>query len=257
MSEDAVLFEQKDKVGIITINRPKANQLSHEVFDGIRKILDLLEPSNDIRVLIITGAGDRIFCAGADLSSGFGDFNSVDFLKRGQDMWNKIEDYSKPIICAMNGHALGGGLELAMACHFRVMKKGGKIGLTETNLGIIPGYGGTLRLPRLVGRAKALEMMLLGKRVEADEALEIGLVNQICEEGETLDVALEFANLLAGRPPLSVKAILKIMAMAGSVSTDQHLKVEREELAKLFNTKDMLEGMTAFAQKREPNFTGE
>ena len=254
---DVILFEQKGPVGIITINKPKANQLSHEVFEGIRRQIDVIEMDRDVRAVVITGSGDRIFSAGADLSSGFGDFGPVDFLKRGQDVWNKVEDCAKPVIAALNGHALGGGCELAIACHFRFLKKGARIGLTETNLGIMPGYGGSLRLPRLVGRSKALEIMLLGRQVEAEEALEIGLVDRLCEEGKVLDESIAFAEQLAKRPPLSVKAILKTVSMSLSMSPEQHLKVEREELAHLFTTKDMMEGMTAFAQKREPEFKGE
>jgi len=254
---DAILFEQKGAVGIVTINKPKANQLSHEVFEGMRKQIDAIEMNREVKAVVITGSGDRIFSAGADLSSGFGDFGPVDFLKRGQDVWNKVEDCAKPVIAALNGHALGGGCELAIACHFRFLKKGARIGLTETNLGIMPGYGGSLRLPRLVGRSKALEIMLLGRQVEADEALAIGLVDRICDEGKVLEEAIAFAGELAKRPPLSVKAILKLVSASPGLSPDQHLKVEREELGRLFTTKDMMEGMTAFAQKREPEFKGE
>jgi len=254
---DAILFEQVENVGIITINKPKANQLSHEVFEGIRRLLDSSELDKTIKALIITGSGEKIFCAGADLSSGFGDLGPVDFLKRGQDVWNKIEDYSKPVIAALNGHALGGGCELAIACHFRIMKKGARIGLTETNLGIMPGYGGTLRLQRLIGRSKALECMLLGKQFESDEAAELGLVNRLSEEGKVLEDAMALAGELSGRPPLAMKALLKIYSNCYSMSPDQHLKVEREELVKLFSTKDMMEGMTAFATKRKPEFKGE
>ncbi len=254
---DAILFEQKGSVAIITINRPKANQLSHEVFEQMRKQLDMIELNKEIRAVIITGSGDKIFSAGADLTQGFGDFGPVDFLKRGQDVWNKVEDLGKPVIAALNGHALGGGCELAIACHFRFIKKGARIGLTETNLGIMPGYGGSLRLPRLVGRSKALEIMLLGRQVEAEEALAIGLVDRICEEGELMDEALEFAEKLSKRPPIAVRSILKLVSMSPGISPEQHLKIEREELAKLFTTKDMMEGMTAFAQKREPAFKGE
>jgi len=254
---DVILFEQKGAVAIITINKPKANQLSHEVFEGMRKQIDIIEMTRDIKAVVITGSGDKIFSAGADLSSGFGDFGPVDFLKRWQDVWNKVEDCAKPVIAALNGHALGGGCELAMACHFRFLKKGARIGLTETNLGIMPGYGGSLRLPRLVGRSKALEIMLLGRQVEADEALAIGLVDRLCDEGKVLDEAIEFAEKLAKRPPIAVKAILKLTSMSPSISPEQHLKIEREELGRLFTTKDMMEGMTAFAQKREPEFKGE
>ncbi len=254
---DAIIFEQKGPVAILTINRPKANQLSHDVFEQMRTHLDMIELNKEIRAVIITGSGDKIFSAGADLTQGFGNFGPVDFLKRGQDVWNKVEDMGKPVIAALNGHALGGGCELAIACHFRFIKKGARIGLTETNLGIMPGYGGSLRLPRLVGRSKALEIMLLGRQVEAEEALEIGLVDRMCEEGKLMDDALEFAQKLSKRPPIAVKSILKLVSQSPSISPEQHLKIEREELAKLFTTKDMMEGMTAFAQKREPEFKGE
>ncbi|MBN2158499.1 MAG: enoyl-CoA hydratase/isomerase family protein [Spirochaetes bacterium] len=254
---DAVLKEQKDRVAILSINKPKMNQLSHEVFETMRKHLDVIETDKNTMAVIITGAGEKAFSAGADLSSGFGDFNAVDFLKRGQDVWNKVEYFSKPVIAAINGHALGGGCELAMACHYRFMKKGARIGLTETNLGIMPGYGGSLRLPRLVGKSKALEMMWFGMQCEADEALAIGLVDRISEDGKLIDDALEFANRIAKRPPLSIAAITKLVNISPSITPDLHLKIEREELGRLFTTKDMQEGMTAFFSKREPVFKGE
>lgn len=256
MSED-IFFEKDDGVGVLTINRPKANQLSQGVLEGLEATLDACKTDNLIRALIITNAGDRIFCAGADLSSGFGQLSLLDYLKRGQDLNNAIESMPIPVIAAMNGHAFGGGLEMAMACHFRLLKKGSRVGLTETNLGIMPGYGGTLRLPRLVGNARALEFMLLGKQIEADEALNTGLVHRICEDGAVFGDALEFARQLATRPPLAVRQILKVMAQKADLSPEQHLKVERESLAELFNSKDMIEGMTAFAQKRQPVFKGE
>jgi enoyl-CoA hydratase/carnithine racemase len=253
---DVVLKEQKDRVAILTIDKPKINQLSAEVFETMRKHLDVVEADKTILAVIITGAGEKAFSAGADLSAGFGDFSAVDFLKRGQDVWNKVEYFPKPVIAAINGHALGGGCELAMACHYRFMKKGARIGLTETNLGIMPGYGGSLRLPRIVGKSKALEMMWFGKQCEAEEALAIGLVDRI-SEGNVVDDALEFANKIATRPPLSITAITKLVNISHSISQEMHLKIEREELGRLFTTKDMQEGMTAFFQKREPKFKGE
>lgn len=256
MAEE-VLYEQAEGIGLATLNKPKANQLSHGVFEGLRKILNAASADKNVRVLVLTNSGDKIFSAGADLTSGFGDLGPLDFLKRGQDLNDKIEAMPIPIIAAMNGHAFGGGLEMAMACHFRILKKSARVGLTETNLGIIPGYGGTLRLQRLVGRAKALEMMLLGLQIDADEALRIGLVNQVCEDDEVLSKSLELARKLVERPPLSVRRVLKIMSMSQSISPEQHLKIEREALVELFSTKDMIEGMTAFAQKRSPVFKGE
>ncbi len=255
MSE-SVLFEKRGEVGIISINRPKANQLSEPVFQEMRKILDANEQGYDVRALIITGTGNTAFCAGADLAGGYGDFSPVDFLKRGQDLWNKIEDFPKPVIAAINGPALGGGCELALACHFRFIKKGARIGLTETNLGIIPGYGGTLRLPRLIGRSKALEYMILGKQFDAEQALSLGIADRLCEDEKLIEDALAFANELITRPPLAVRALLKIVSAGHGLSPERHLKMEREELAELFGTEDMKEGVTAFIEKRKPSFRG-
>jgi len=252
----AVLFEKKGAAGIITINRPKANQLSLEVRDGFISSLDQCENDSEIRVVIITGSGEKIFCSGADLAGGFGGDEAVEFLRKWQELYNRIEGFSKPVVAAMNGHAFGGGCELAMTCHMRIMKSGARIGLTETNLGIMPGYGGTMRLPRLIGHAKALEYILLGKEIEAAAALELGLVNMI-SEGDVLADALALAEKLAARPPLAVKAILKIFASRQCLSTDEYLKIERESLAALFATKDTAEGITAFMQKRPPVFIGE
>jgi enoyl-CoA hydratase/carnithine racemase len=253
---EAVTKEIRDRVAILSIDKPKMNQLSGEVFDAMRKHLDAIEADKEIRCVIITGAGEKAFSAGADLAAGFGDFSAVDFLKRGQDVWNKVEYFSKPVIAAINGHALGGGCELAMACHIRFMKKGGRIGLTETNLGIMPGYGGSLRLPRLIGKSKAMEMIFLGKQCEADEALAIGLVDHITE-GNVVDDALELANKIAKRAPLAVAAVTKLCNISPIITAEMHLKIEREDLGRLFSSKDAQEGIGAFFEKREANFKGE
>lgn len=253
---DAVTLEVRGRVAILAIDKPKMNQLSGEVFETMRKQLDVVEADKNVLAVIITGTGEKAFSAGADLASGFGDFSKVDFLKRGQDVWNKVEYFSKPVIAAINGHALGGGCELAMACHIRFMKKGATIGLTETNLGIMAGYGGSLRLPRLVGKAKALEMMFLGKKIGAEEALAIGLVDHM-SEGNVLDDALELANQIAKRPPLAITALTKLCNISQNITPDMHLKIEREELGRLFVSKDAAEGISAFFGKKEPNFTGE
>lgn len=253
----AVLFEQKGETGIATINRPKANQLSHEVFEDFARILDSTESDPSLRALVITGSGSKIFSAGADLSEGFGNFTPVEFLKRGQDLFNRIESFQKPVIAAINGHAFGGGCELALACHIRFIKNGARIGLTETSLGIIPGYGGTMRLPRLIGWTKALEYILMGREIEAERAYELGLVNRVCKESDLMSEALETASALSERPPLAIKAILKIMNTSFHSGPEEHLLVERSELAALFSTKDAAEGITAFIQKRKPKFRGE
>ena len=253
---EAVTKEIRNGVAILAIDKPKMNQLSGEVFESMRKNLDAVEADKAVRCVIITGAGEKAFSAGADLASGFGDFSAVDFLKRGQDVWNKVEYFPKPVIAAINGHALGGGCELAMACHIRFMKKGARIGLTETNLGIMPGYGGSLRLPRLVGKAKALEMIYLGKQCEADEAIAIGLVDHVTG-GNVVDAALELAHKIVKRAPLAVAAVTRLCNISPLISAEMHLKIEREELGKLFSSKDAQEGIGAFFEKREANFKGE
>lgn len=254
---DKIITEIKENIGIITLNKPKANQLDNEMVEELVRALKNFELNTKIRVIIITGYGEKFFCAGADLSAGFGGMPAVDYLKKCQDMCNTISKSPIPVIAALNGHATGGGCEIAISCHFRIMEKDAYMGLTETNLGIIPGFSGTMRLPRLIGHAKAVEYILLAEKITAEEALEIGLINRICPEGKALDRAMKFARDLAERPPLAVKAILNIMEHSHNVSTEEHLKIEREELARLFTTLDCAEGMKAFAEKRKPVFKGE
>ena len=254
---DPVLYQRQEQIGLITLNKPKANQLSNEVFEYMDAILDRIVKEDGLRAVVITGAGDKIFSAGADLSGGFGDYTPLEFLKRGQETWTRIENLGLPVVAAMNGHAFGGGLELAMACHFRILNQESRIGLTETNLGIIPGYGGTLRLPRYVGKPRAIEMMAFGEQVPAEKAYEMGLVNRLCDKAQVLEESLEFARQLAARPPLAIRALLSLMAESQDLSMDQHLEKERASLVNLFETKDMMEGMTAFMQKRQPEFKGE
>lgn len=251
MSEP-VKFEKIDTVGIITIDNTKANLLNAAVLEKMRVILDMISINKDIRAVVLTGAGEKIFSGGADLTSGFGDLSPVDFMKRGQDLNNKIDFFNMPVIAALNGHTVGGGCELAMACHFRFMKRGAKIGLPESNIGITPGYGGSLRMLHLVGRSRSLEYIILGKKIDADEALRVGLVDRVCDDPMT--EAIAFARELCARPRHTVKAILKIVSMSPHVSMDEHQRIEREEIAKLIGTPDMIEGLKAFAEKRTPEF---
>ncbi len=251
MSE-LVKYEKIDSVAVLTIDNPKANLLNAAVFEKMRMILDLISINNDIRAVVLTGAGEKIFSGGADLSSGFGDLSPVDFMKRGQDVHNKIDFFDRPVIAALNGHAVGGGCEMAMACHFRFLKKGAMIGLPESNIGITPGYGGSLRMLHLLGRSRCLEYIILGKKLDAPEALRVGLVDRICDD--PVAEAVEFAKELSERPRQTVKAILKIVSSSPHVSADEHLRMEREEIAKLIGTPDMLEGLRAFAEKRKPEF---
>lgn len=255
MTYDNLTYEKKDRVAIVTINRPPANSWSMAAMEDFEQILDEIENDQDIRVVILTGAGEKCFSAGMDVadavkSPGIGD--------KGRKLWRRVDRFEKPTIAAINGHALGGGLELALSCHFRIMvdSSKSKIGLTELNLGIIPGWGGTQRLYRIVGKAKALDMILFSKRLNAKEALEIGLVNQISAPETLMEDTFEFAELIAKRPPLAVSGVLKAISAGIYESLDQGLVMEAEGSKIVAGSEDAIEGFTAFFEKREPVFKG-
>jgi enoyl-CoA hydratase/carnithine racemase len=224
----------------------------------IGNAVDELQKDKAIRAIIITGAGEKAFSAGFDVKTA-GTPESAQLPGKGHEVFNKIEGGSIPVIAAINGFALGGGCELAMACHFRIMAdvEGSVIGLPEINLGIIPGWAGTQRLPRIIGKAKALELMLTGKRLKAPEALSIGLITKVSKSGEALNDAKEFAKELASKAPLAVKAILNSVIRGLDSSFEEGLKIEMEGSRTVQQSKDAVEGITAFLQKREPVFKGE
>jgi enoyl-CoA hydratase/carnithine racemase len=211
-----------------------------------------------VRAIIITGAGERGFSAGFDLKTA-GTPDGEKAMSRGQVVFGHIEKYPKPVIAAINGFALGGGCELAMACHFRIMLNSQQVvmGQPEIDRGIIPGWGGTQRLPRLVGKTKALEMLLLGTRVNAPEALSIGLITRISQPGQLMNDARELARTLAKKAPIAVQIILDAVTRGLETSTDQGVKIELEGSQRVSKTKDAMEGAIAFIQKREAVFTGE
>ena len=255
MAYDNLIYEKKDTIAIVTINRPPANSWSMAAMEDFEKILDEIENDQDIRVVILTGAGEKCFSAGMDVadagkSPGIGD--------KGRQLWRRVDRFEKPIIAAINGHALGGGLELALSCHFRIMADSpkSKIGLTELNLGIIPGWGGTQRLYRIVGKAKALDMTLFSKRLNAGQAFEIGLVNQISAPETLMADTFEFAELIAKRPPLAVSGVLKAISAGIYEGLDQGLVMESEGSNIVAGSEDAIEGFTAFFEKREPVFKG-
>ncbi|RLC65614.1 MAG: enoyl-CoA hydratase [Chloroflexi bacterium] len=253
-----LIVEQEDKVGIITLNRPPANPINASVLDELDAVLTEWEKDKAVRAIIITGAGDKGFSAGFDLKTA-GTPEGEKAVSRGQEVFSHIEKYPKPVIAAINGYALGGGCELAMSCHLRIMidSERAVIGQPEIDLGIIPGWGGTQRLPRLVGKTKALEMLLLGTRISASEALRIGLITRLSQPEQVIDDAKELARALAKKAPIAVQVILDVVTRGLEVSIDQGLKIEREGSRRVEKTKDAMEGMTAFIQKREPVFTGE
>lgn len=261
------ILEKENKVLTITLNRPPANSISTAAVFELDQILDEAENDQEVRVIIITGK-DRedkpeksIFCAGADITE-FGQMftsgKTESFIKKGQDTYTRIERFKKPIIACLNGHALGGGCELAIACHFRIMAETATIGTPEINLGLLPGYGGTTRLPRLIPKAKALEMLVAGVRFSAEESLRYGLVNKVVKKGEELKTAKEFAkNVAINCAPIAAQEILKIVALSDEITPEESFKMERESFNILATSKDAMEGVMAFMQKRPPDFKGE
>ena len=191
MEFQTLLYRKENHVLVITLNRPPANSVNLMTVIDIEKAMDEAEKDKDVRVIVFTGAGEKGFSAGFDVTDAA---NAAETGPRGRALWTRIDRFSKPIIAAINGYAFGGGCERAMACTFRVMQENAKIGLTELNLGIIPGWGGTQRMPRLVGKSKALEMILFSKRITAREAFEIGLVDRVAKEGELMKDVMEWLN---------------------------------------------------------------
>jgi enoyl-CoA hydratase/carnithine racemase len=258
MAYENVIIDKEGNIGIITLNRPPANPINYAVLDELDKALTELEEDKAIRALIITGAGERGFSVGFDVKVA-GALEAEKIGAKGHEVFTRIERYSKPVVAAINGFALGGGCELSMACHFRVMvdKERVVIGCPEVNLGIIPGWGGTQRLPRLIGKTRALDMLIFGKRINAPEALNIGLITKVSQPGELMKDAKELAGRLAKQAPLAVKAILESVNMGLETSIDEGLKIEGKNLDMVSSSKDAIEGMTAFMQKRAPQFKGE
>ncbi|MBA4392678.1 MAG: enoyl-CoA hydratase [Desulfobacca sp.] len=258
MVYDTLLLEKDGPIGVITLNRPPAHPFNYAAMDNLAKAFTELENDPSIRSIIITGSGDKAFSAGFDIKS-FADPMNLWIGRYGHILFTRIERCAKPVVAAINGFALGGGFELALACHFKIMVDSEKavLGLPEINLGIIPGWGGTQRLPRLIGRTRALEIALMGRRLNAREAYDWGLINKVSKPGEALQDAKQFAGELAKRAPLALKAILKAVVLGMDTNLAAGLEIELEGAAMVKNSKDAKEGMLAFVEKREPKFTGE
>ncbi len=256
MELENIKLEKKDHVALITIDHPPANAWNLATMLDFEKVIDDVEADKDVRVVILTGAGEKCFSAGFDISDAA---NGHQTSPKGCALWRRIDRFPKPVIAAINGFALGGGLELALCCQFRIMSDGPKVklGLTELNLGIIPGWGGTQRLPLVVGKAKALDMMLFSKKINAQEALDIGLVNQISTPENLMADVFAFAGKLAQRPPIAVGCVLKAIATGSYEGIDEGLRMETEGSKIVGASKDCIEGFTAFLEKRAPVFKGE
>jgi len=255
MKYENIILERNDHVCVLTVNHPPANAWNLATMEEFELALDEVENDSDVRVIIITGAGEKCFSAGFDVSDAA---NADKTSVKGQGLWRRVDRFPKLTIAALNGFALGGGCELAMACHFRIMVDHPKalIGLTELNLGLIPAWGGTQLMPRLVGKSKALDLILFSKKIDAQEALRIGLIDKVSTPEQLMNDALEFASLLAGRPPIAVSCILKAIASGTYEGIDKGLEVERESSQLLSKTEDAREGIIAFLEKRPPVFKG-
>jgi len=256
MAYETLLFAREESFAIITLNRPPANAISEPLMRELNAALNSVENDDSVRAVIITGAGDRIFCAGADLGSAFAGGDVDTFIRFGNSVVRKIERFAKPVIAAINGHALGGGCEIAMACHFRLVKETARMGQTESNLGITPGFGGSQRLPRLIGRTKALEYLILGTQVPAPECLALGLANRLTKEGETLNDARALAREIAKRPPIATRLIIEAVDEGLEAPIDKAIDIEIRAFLKSLKTEDAAEGIQAFFAKREPTFKG-
>ncbi len=259
MDFEHVLYEKSDHVATITINREKVlNALSFATVAEMDAAFAEAERDDDVRVLIITGAGSKSFVAGADIS----EINSrdaksgYDMAIRGQATLRRLETMGKPSIAAVNGFALGGGCELSMACTIRIAADNARFGQPEVNLGVIPGYAGTQRLTRLVGRGLATDLILTGRAIDADEALRIGLVSQVVPQAELMDAAHKTASLILKKGPVAIKAAMDAIDHGVNTGFEDACRLEASLFGVVCGTDDMKEGTTAFLEKRKPEFKG-
>ena len=258
MNFQNILLENEGQISTITINRPQSlNALNGATISELSEALSQLEQDSNCRVIIITGSGQKSFVAGADIKefSDFGQHEAEELARNGQNLlFNKIENLKKPVIAAVNGFALGGGCELAMACTLRVAGADAKLGLPEVKLGLIPGAGGTQRLPRLVGRGAALDIMLTGRQVDTTEALRMGLIDRLVPAGSARSAARELATELCAASAPAQQAVVRTVDAAFDLPLADGLRYEVDQIQELFERGEAAEGLRAFVEKRRPNF---
>ncbi len=254
-----ILISENEKIATISINRPKKlNALNIETIQELHEAIKVCDENKNVRAIIITGVGDKAFVAGADISE-FADFSVKQGTKLASDgqntLFNFIENLNTPVIAAVNGFALGGGLELAMACHFRLASENAKMGLPEVSLGVIPGYGGTQRLPQLIGKGRAMEIIMTAGMISADKALTYGLVNQVVPLEDLIPTCEKIASKISNNSPTAISYAIKAIN-AGFNDDKDGYNSEIEAFGACFGTKDFKEGTSAFMEKRKANFKG-
>ncbi|MFA7326542.1 MAG: enoyl-CoA hydratase-related protein [Candidatus Kapaibacterium sp.] len=258
MEFTTIKFEKKAGYAIITLNRPdKLNALNNQLFTDLDNAISALELDTDIRALLLTGEG-KAFAAGADIKelNTCDGITGKDFSAFGSNVMARLEALRIPVLAAVNGFALGGGCELAMACHIRYASNNAKMGQPEVNLGILPGYGGTQRLTRLVGVAKSMELNLSGDMVSAEEAKRIGLVNEVYDESELIEKSIAFIEKVISKSPIAVSAIIDSVRASTTLSLKEGLEYESQKFGEVCGSQDFKEGTLAFLEKRKANFIG-
>jgi enoyl-CoA hydratase len=262
MAYETILYEARQRIGYITLNRPRIlNAQSPEMFEELAQVFGDIKRDPEVGAVILTGAGDRAFCAGADINflkqlAQTTPMAAKTFVEKNRLAFGAIEHLGKPVIAAVNGFALGGGCELAMACHIRIASETASFGQPEINLGLFPGAGGTQRLPRLVGKGMALEMMLTGEPISAQEAYRLGLVNRVVPAAELMATAERLAQQILAKAPLAVGVILEAVQHGMEMTLAEGLQLEENLFGVICGTEDMREGTAAFLEKRAAQFQG-
>jgi enoyl-CoA hydratase len=254
-----IIYEKSEGIATITLNRPEAlNAFSREVVEEILQALQDVRNDENVRVVVLTGAGEKAFSAGADIKSmiGMTVLKARELSLMGEKLCLALENLEKPVIAALNGYALGGGLEVAMSCDLRIASENARMGQTEINIGLIPGWGGTQRLTRLIGRAKAKELVFTGRMIDAKTAEQLGIINMAVPQDKFKDTVRQFASELASKAPVAVRVAKALINKGADISLDSALALEREGFGVVASTEDLKEGVSAFTEKRKPAFKG-
>jgi len=259
MAFKLILYEKDEAVATITLNRPETlNAFSREVVEEVLQALEDVKNDENVRVVVLTGAGEKAFSAGADIKAmiGMNALRARDLSLMGEKLCLALENLEKPVVAALNGYALGGGLEVAMACDLRIASENARMGQTEINIGLIPGWGGTQRLTRLIGRTKAKELVFTGRMIDAKTAEQLGIVNMVVPTDKFRETVRQFALDLAAKAPVAIKVAKALINKGADISLHSALALEREGFGVVASTEDLQEGVKAFTEKRKPAFKG-